>query len=118
MEPSALILLERAERAARERRLAAGLEAERRIAAARAEAARIEQGAAAAAAAAGETARHAVSAAADQEITALEAEAVATFHPPPGAPAAAGAFVVGALLGETSTRAAAPGEASRAVEEG
>lgn len=118
MEPSALVLLERAERAARERRLAAGLEAERRIAEARAEAARIEEGAAAAAAAAGETARHVVSAAADQEIAALEAEATATFHPAPGAQAAAVAFVAGALLGEASSRAAPPREAARAVGEG
>ena len=100
MEPPALVILERAEQAARERRLAAGVEAERLIVAARAEAARIEEAAEGAAAKAAEAARRAVAAAADREIAALEAGAWAAIRPSPEAGAAAVAFVVAALLGE------------------
>lgn len=127
MERSALVLLERAEHAARERRLAAGLEAERRISAARAEAARIEEEAAVAAATAGAAARGAISAAADREIAALEPATAASFRPSLAAQAAARAFVVGALLGEAGSGEAgrtgppgadAPGEAPCAEREG
>lgn len=110
MEPSALVLLERAEHAARERRLAAGLEAERRITAARAEVQRIEEEAIAAAAAAGEGARRAISAATDREIATLEAGVAAAFRPSSAAQVAATVFVVAALLGEGG-----PGEAGRTV---
>lgn len=105
MEPSALLLLERAERAARERRLAAGLEAERRIVAAGAEAARIERDAEVEAAAAADRARREVSAAADREIAALEAGATEAFRPAEDALARARAFVVAALLGEVGPEA-------------
>jgi len=112
MEMPALVVLERAERAARERRLAAGLEAERRIADARAEAVRVEHDAAAAATVAAAAARRAVSAAADREMAALRAGAADSFHPAPDATAAARAFVVRALLAEDQPRAGLTGDES------
>jgi hypothetical protein len=114
METSALVVLERAERAARERRLAAGLEAERRIAAARAEAARIEREAEVEAAAAADRARGEVSAAADSEIAALEARATEAFRPAEDALARARALVVAALLGEVGPKADGLGTTSSA----
>lgn len=115
METSALIVLERAERAARERRLAAGLEAERRIAAARAEAARIERDAEVEAAEAADRARREVSAAADREIAALEAGATEAFRPAEDALTGARAFVVAALLGEVVPEADGLGTTASAV---
>lgn len=100
METPALVVLERAEHAARERRLAAGLEAERRVAAARAEASRIEAEAEAEAEAAAARSRDAILAAADRQIAALETGTDETFRPGEVALAAARALVVAALLGE------------------
>ena len=113
MEPSALVLLERAERAARERRLAAGLEAERLVADARRDAQRLESDAEAGAATAAASARRAVEAAAEQEITALETGRGDTFRPGERALDAARALVVAALLGEVGEGAAMPGAERR-----
>jgi SpoU rRNA methylase family enzyme len=113
MEPSALVLLERAEHAARERRLAAGLEAERLVADARRDAQGVESDAAAGAARAAASARHAVEAAAEQEIAALETGTGDTFRPDEQALGAARAVVVAALLGEVGERAAMTGAERR-----
>jgi hypothetical protein len=114
METSALVVLERAERAARERRLAAGLEAERRVAAARADAARIAEEAEFEAARASDAAGEAIRAAADREIVSLEAGAADAFRPDVVALAAARAFVVRALLGEVAAEAGPVGDDARA----
>jgi vacuolar-type H+-ATPase subunit H len=114
METSALVVLERAERAARERRLTAGLEAERRIAAARAEVARIERDAETEAAAVAAVVRQAVLEAADREIAALEAGTTGASRPTEDALVAARTFVVAALLGEVVPGAVAVGRAPRA----
>jgi len=113
MEPSALVLLERAERAARERRLAAGLEAERLVADARRDAHRVESDAEAGAATAAASARRAVEAAAEQEIAALETGTGDPFRPGEQALTAARALIVAALLGEAREGSAPPGAGGR-----
>jgi vacuolar-type H+-ATPase subunit H len=100
METSALVVLERAERAARERRLAAGLDAERLVEAARREADRIDAEAASEAATAAAAAAQAIAAAADREVAALQARTTRSVQPSPAALAAASGVVVAAVLGE------------------
>jgi hypothetical protein len=100
MELPALAILERAERAARERRLAAGLEAERRAAAAEAEAARIERTAVEDADRVAAETRRAVMDAAEAEVKDLERGIGAPADPSPEALETARRLVVAALLGE------------------